>query len=269
MKPLQYVTQIERVEVELTRLNAARSLVEKPRQLEIRTLGQCTLLRDLTDPASGYYNRVKGLGPDDLHRLDEVLEYYPDTPPCFDLTPDHMTEEVASELSRRGFIPAGQLVFMQVQPGPGAEPPASPPEQQITVERVTAGNVEEYISWIADSMGGKEISAEMLERSRDYFYREDFLNYMILIDGAPAAMGSLFMYGQEGYIANDYTFPAFRGRGLQTRLLRQRLHDAAERGLTEVYTDVEFGSASHSNMERTGFRTVFLNTFWMKPDNSK
>ncbi|WP_187355184.1 GNAT family N-acetyltransferase [Paenibacillus tengchongensis] len=266
MKPLQYVARIEQIEIELTQLNASRSLVEVPRQLEVQRLGQCILLRDPGDPAPGYYNRVKGLGPADLHRLDEVLACYPHTSPLLDLTPDQMKEEVAAELSRRGFIPVEQLVFMQTKPVFLAELTEVTAEPRVTVERVHAGNAGEYVRWIADSMGGKVLSPEMVERSRDYFYRPDFLNYMISIDGQPAAMGSLFVCGQEGYITNDYTFAAFRGRGLQTALLNHRLRDAAERGLTNVYTDVVFGSVSHANMEKAGFRTAFLNTFWMKPE---
>ncbi|MNP47513.1 hypothetical protein D3C76_1415710 [compost metagenome] len=76
-------------------------------------------------------------------------------------------------------------------------------------------------------------------------------------------MGSLFLSGEKGYLANDYTFPEFRVRGCQSALIKRRLTDAAERGATTVYTDVEFGSASHANMERAGFRLAFLNTYWI------
>ncbi|MNW12743.1 hypothetical protein D3C71_2105090 [compost metagenome] len=72
------------------------------------------------------------------------------------------------------------------------------------------------------------------------------------------------MNGDEGYIANDYTFEAYRGKGCQRTLLRQRLSDAAKLGVKQVYTDVVFGSASHGNMEKAGFKIVFLTTFWIK-----
>lgn len=258
MKPLDYVNHIERMEIELTRLNASRSLVAVERQLEVKTVGTVTLLRDSTDPSSVYYNRIKGFGPQMLAELDELLSYYPGAAPCFDMSPDHMTEEVTRALCKKGFFPAEQLVFMVMHPSlEGLETPA------FQFERVTEETAEEFIEWIGKSAGGMEMTRQMIERSKEYFYRADFMNYMLRIDGEPAAMGSLFLHEAEGYLANDYTFPAYRGKGCQSSLIKHRLAEAARLGVKAVYTDVEFGSASHANMERAGFRTAFLNTYWM------
>lgn len=68
----------------------------------------------------------------------------------------------------------------------------------------------------------------------------------------------------NGYAANDFTFPAFRGKGCQTALIRHRLSMASSLGLDRVFADVEFGTTSHANMLKTGFQTVFINTFWLK-----
>ncbi|AIQ50001.1 hypothetical protein R70723_32055 [Paenibacillus sp. FSL R7-0273] len=258
MKPIDYVNHIEQIEIELTRLNAARSLVNVPRRLEITSSGRTTLLRDHTEPASAYYNRIKGFGPDDLSLLDTLLSHYPDVAPCFDLSPDHMTEEVARALCSRGYLPAEQLAFLYVH----LEEHSAVAATDFQIERVTEQTAEAFIEWIRKSAGGLRVTGEMIARSREYFYREDFLNYMISIDGRPASMGSMFLSGEEGYLANDYTFPEYRGRGCQTSLINKRLAEAAGLGIKRVYTDVEFGSASHANMERAGFRTAFLNTYW-------
>ncbi|WP_216625226.1 hypothetical protein, partial [Paenibacillus phytorum] len=74
------------------------------------------------------------------------------------------------------------------------------------IERVTEQTAEEYIRWIELSKGGKKFNEEMIARSKFYFYSPHFVNYMLRIDGKPAAMGSLFLNGEEGYVANDYTF---------------------------------------------------------------
>ncbi|MFB9326161.1 hypothetical protein ACFFSY_09580 [Paenibacillus aurantiacus] len=92
----------------------------------------------------------------------------------------------------------------------------------------------------------------------------DFANYMLRINGSAASMGSMFIHGQSGYLANDFTFEAFRGRGCQTSLISRRLSDARMLGLDFVATDVEFGTVSHGNMLKAGFKTAYLNTFWMK-----
>jgi hypothetical protein len=258
-KPLYYVEQIEEIELELTKLNASRSLVPVERQLEVLRKGNSILLRDPTDPTSNYYNRIKGFGPQDLSDLDKLLSYYNNVTPCFDMTPNHMTEEVSRALSEKGFIPVEQLVFMFADPSNGLESTSA-----FQIERVTERSAEEFIRWIVLSKDGMEVNEEIIARSQAYFYSPNFLNYMLSVDGSPAAMGSLFLNGQEGYIANDYTFESFRGRGCQLALLGRRLSDAVKLGVKTVYTDVEFGSVSHGNMEKVGFKTAYLNTFWIK-----
>jgi hypothetical protein len=259
-KPLFYVDQIEKMELELTKLNASRSLVPVQRKLEITCHGDSILFMDQTDPASNYFNRIKGFGPLDLPELDTLLSYYKNGAPCFDMTPNHMTKEVTCALSEKGFIPVKQLVYMFTDPSSVLESTSA-----FQIERVTERSAEEYIRWIALTKdGGMEINEEMVARSKAYFYSPVFLNYMLRIDGSPAAMGSLFLNGEEGYIANDHTFKSFRGRGCQMALLRHRLSDAFKLGVKNVYTDVEFGSVSHGNMEKVGFKTVYLNTFWIK-----
>jgi hypothetical protein len=258
-KPLYYVEQIEKIELELTKLNASRSLVPVERQLQVSKMGNSILLRDPTDPTSIYYNRIKGFGPQDFSDLDKLISHYNNVAPCFDMTPNHMTEEVTRALSERGFIPVEQIVFMFTHPLNGLELSSA-----FQIERVTEKNVEEFIRWIALSMNGMELKEEVIARTKAYFHSPNFLNYMLSIDGRPAAIGSLFLNEQEGYIANDYTFKSFRGRGCQLALLRQRLSDAVKLDIKTVYTDVEFGSVSHGNMEKVGFKTAYLNTFWIK-----
>lgn len=261
MKVLDYVERIEHIEVELTKLNAARSLTERERRLEVTVSGSCTLLRDLNDPASMYYNRIKGFGPADAAHVDRLLTHYDENnAPVVDMTPDRLTAETASALIERGYQPVQQLAFMRAAPWIGE----ADRETSLRIEQVGERNAEEFIRWIGLSKGGTEFSPHVVKRVEKYFYRPDFRNYMLTIGGEPAAMGSLFLHGPEAYLANDYTFEAFRGRGCQTALLRHRLAAAAELGAEDIYTDVEFGSVSHNNMGKAGFETVFVNTFWVK-----
>ncbi|MCT2197279.1 GNAT family N-acetyltransferase [Paenibacillus sp. p3-SID1389] len=121
-------------------------------------------------------------------------------------------------------------------------------------------------SLIEQSRGGdgSALDEGMVKRKIRYYYRDDFQNFVAYLGGEPAGMGSLFMRGDTGYLANDFTFPAYRKRGIQTALIRHRLQTARELGLKRVYTDVEFASASHANMLKCGFELVYVNTFWMK-----
>ncbi|WP_309122285.1 GNAT family N-acetyltransferase [Paenibacillus sp.] len=259
-KPIELQANIERMELELTKWNAERSLTPTKRQVEATDVGGCVLLQDRTDPHSMYYNRIKGFGAGDVPRLQEILAWYPasDAAPCFDMTPDRTGPEASRALADAGFLPAEQLAFM------AAEPSDAEAATSFDIRLVTERTAETFIRWIEASSPGQPIADATVERTKGYFWQPHFRNYMIEIDGSPAAMASLFLHGGEAYLANDYTFEAYRGRGCQTALIRRRLADAARLGAKAVYTDVVFGTPSHANMEKAGFRTAFVNTFWCK-----
>ncbi|MDQ6418879.1 GNAT family N-acetyltransferase [Paenibacillus sp. LHD-117] len=262
LKPLELVRRAERMELELTQWNAIRALSGVEKRLEAKRIGETTLLIERTAPDSVYYNRVKGFGPADLPELDDILAAYEGFAPSFDMAPPNMTEDIGIALTERGYAPAEQLAFLYTERSEDWQAGSL-----FHIERVTdAAAADTFIEWIVLSNPGLNINEATIARTRDCFHAPNFRNYMIRIDDHPAAMGSMFLHGEEGYIANDYTFPDFRGRGCQSALLKARMHDAAELGLKRLYTDVEFGSVSHGNMEKAGFRLAYVNTIWLKID---
>ncbi len=63
-------------------------------------------------------------------------------------------------------------------------------------------------------------------------------------------------------MANAFTFPAFRGRGVQSALIQRRIQDAALFGVKSLFTDVEFLSPSYRNLQRMGFAFHYASTSW-------
>ncbi|MCM2998444.1 GNAT family N-acetyltransferase [Paenibacillus cellulositrophicus] len=255
----QKVNDIEEIELELTRFNARRALSSQDKRLEEIRIGSARLLVEATGPDSLYYNRVKGFGIADLEHLDQIVSEYEqrNTRPCFDMAPTRLNEQVALALHRKGFLPTDQLAFLEAEP---AEAAAVHPD--ITIEPVDEGNVDVLLEAVSDLMGG--VPADILARKKRYFTLPEFRNYLAYSDGQLAGIGSMFIHAGKGYLANDYTLPAFRGRGCQTTLIRHRLSEAKRTGLSTVYTDVVFGSSSHNHMLVQGFRHVYTNSFWVR-----
>lgn len=221
---LRDVERMIHLETELTRFNNERSLQLAESRLTVTPIGGTTLLSDELSPQSSYYNRVIGFGPSDLDRLPEILGIYEAAgiDPCFDMSPDRQTGEVAEALASKGFVPRLQLAFLKNERiGKDMGRDLSEGFPSLTkIEISLISNEEEAISFI-----------RLIERS---------------------------------YLANDFTFPGYRRRGVQTAMIRHRLQAAAALGLKRVYTDVEFASASHANMLKSGFELVYMNAFWMK-----
>lgn len=267
------VERMIHLETELTKFNNERSLYLAESRLTVTQIGGTTLLSDELSPQSSYYNRVIGFGPADLDQLSEILGIYAAAgiDPCFDMSPDRQTGEVAEALAAQGFVPRLQLAFLKNECNGedlGRKPAEGlAPHTEIEISRISdEEEAHSFIRLIERSRGGDSpaLDEAIVQRKSRYFYREDFQNFVVFIGGEPAGMGSMFIRGDTGYLANDFTFPDYRRRGVQTALVRHRLQTAAALGLKRVYTDVEFASASHSNMLKGGFELVYLNAFWMK-----
>jgi hypothetical protein len=254
------VSKIEKIEMELTVFNSKRALSSSEKNLEIIEVGNSILLKDKVSPQSIYYNRVKGFSPTDLDKLDQIIQIYEQDQitPCFDLAPNHLNYDLAKALANKGFFSAEQLAFLQISPKK-----TKTAQHQFHIVQVTEANAEEFIKLIGLS-NGLAYETELIKQKTEYFFRTNFKNYIVYMGNQPAGMGSLFIYGNEGYIANDFTFSDFRGRGLQTALIHYRLKVAKEMDLEMVYTDVEFGTTSHNNMVKIGFQLVYVNSFWMR-----
>jgi GNAT superfamily N-acetyltransferase len=257
---LNAVEKIGKIELELTVFNSKRALSANEKRLESFYIGNSVLVRDTASPRSIYYNRIKGFSSSDLDKLGRILEVYDEVQitPCFDMTPDSLNYDVAKALNSKGYFSAEQLAFLQI-----SADAITQNFNPIKMVQVTEEHAEQFIELIGMS-NGTVYEDSLIKQKSDYFHLPNFKNYIAFIGDNPAGIGSLFISGNEGYIANDFTFPEFRGKGIQTALINHRLHEAKKLGLEKIYTDVEFGSISHNNMAKIGFQLVYVNSFWMK-----
>ncbi|MGI8385982.1 GNAT family N-acetyltransferase [Robertmurraya sp. P23] len=258
------VRRINEMEMSLTAFNSKRSLYADKTNLIVKKMGSSTLLIDENVPDSIYFNRIKGFGNKDVPIIDDILGEYASKQitPCFDLTPSDISMEVAQALMKRRYACCEQLAFLEV------DPKAYEREQRniaVEIVKVTEKNVEEFLNLIALS-NGRDIEEDLAQEKANYFVQPYFKNFIAYINGQPSGMGSLFIEGKEGYIANDFTFLSYRGKGIHQALLDYRIKLSQAIGLTKVYTDVEFGSISHNNMLKLGFSQVFINSFWIKQE---
>jgi GNAT superfamily N-acetyltransferase len=104
---------------------------------------------------------------------------------------------------------------------------------------------------------------------RGWLGRPDWRLYLARVDGRAAAAAKLFMHDGVAFFCDGTTHPDFRGRGLQTALLRHRAAVARERGAELLFSHAEFGSSSHRNMERLGLRVLHTRAIWTRPPESK
>jgi hypothetical protein len=148
-------------------------------------------------------------------------------------------------------------------PGPVLAPtaPAVPrPGLAPGVEvRVCAGEERELWGAIAAQAfnDDADVSLAHEEFGRLMAVRPDRILVMGWVDGRPVATGGLVIYGDIAWLMGDATLSAYRRRGLQQAIQRERLRLAREAGCALAVTESVPGSGSQRNMERLGFRLVY------------
>jgi acetyltransferase (GNAT) family protein len=208
-------------------------------------------------------NKVYCFGPDDLPRLPEILTFYESDAlePTFYLTPAGFCADVAIALSAAGFA---QREFEQaiLYGVPSTELGTAP--KRITIERVTADSLEEYIQTNADGFefppGWREAAADDLRR---HFTPND-LRFLARFDGEPAAVAGLRIRDHVASLGGGATTPRHRNKGCHLALVRHRLDVAYLLGCTLVIGAAAFGSGSFRNQQRAGLRFAYLESGWRR-----
>lgn len=90
---------------------------------------------------------------------------------------------------------------------------------------------------------------------------EGWLHYLVEYDGEPGSASVLYVSDGVAQLFVATTMPAFRGRGGQGALIRQRLRDALDAGADLATSQTGTGNASPRNMERRGFELLY--TRWI------
>ena len=73
-KVLEHVSRIEEMEIQLTTFNSRRALSKVDKKLEVKKIGDCSLIYEPNSPNSIYYNRVKGFGMKDIDKLEKPVD---------------------------------------------------------------------------------------------------------------------------------------------------------------------------------------------------
>ena len=174
--------------------------------------------------------------------------------PRFEVVPGLATVEICRELARLGCFQSGFHTSLICEP-------AAHGPQDAAVEKVTRATLDEFLETHAAGWGMRD-PAGFKANTRGWLDQPGWTLYLARTYGQAAATGILYVHGKIGYCADAATVPAFRGRGLQTALLRRRIADASAAGVDFICSAAEFLSGSHRNMQRAGMRLQFVRAVW-------
>ena len=232
----------------------------EPRMLTVSQFGRTIAAKARGGRPS---NKVFCFGHEDVSRLDEILAFYAvdGLEPEFYLSPSGFSHAVGAALTAAGF---SQFDFQQaiLYGVPSSELTSPPPH--ITIERVSAGNLEAYLTTLAD---GFEMPAEWrgaaIEEARRRFSGEE-QRFLARVSGEPAAVATLRVREGVASLGGGATTPRHRNKGCHLALVRHRLDVAYLLGCTLVVGGANYGSGSFRNQLRAGLQLAYVESGWRR-----
>jgi N-acetylglutamate synthase-like GNAT family acetyltransferase len=233
-------------------------------EVTVTAFGEARAVCTPRDSDIDFLNTVHRLRPEDVEQVPLIAEHYraAAVQPWLELSPAPEFDRLADALADAG---GRHLSFTAVHERdlPAGAPDALPPG--VTVREV--GPEHDDFVWVLPQGHGRTEAelAEAIRRTRAQSRVEGARQYLATVDGRPAAAAVLFQAGGLAYLASASTLEPLRRRGCQTALIQRRLADAAAAGCRRVATLTTWGSQSHANMARAGFRTVYTSAVWRLP----
>lgn len=234
------------------------ALPGNPYGADVRQFGRLTALATPGMRSRSFVNRIFGAGDGDETDLAAAVAWLRSlaVPVRIDVSPLAGHELLLRHLARQGF---GALGFQSALYGEAASMPAADVPGVTVRLAETAAEYDfaagalapvfdesspRWVQWLTDSM-------------RASFARPEWRTYIAYVDGHLAGFGQLHLADGTGCLALAGTLHAFRGRGVQTALIRRRIADAVAAGCDLITAQTGNGTVSQQNMERCGLRVAY------------
>ncbi|REK76835.1 N-acetyltransferase [Paenibacillus paeoniae] len=211
----------------------------------------------------GLFNSVKGYSDEDIDRLEEVMTFYRERERRFQLEidPIGVSPKLFRHLSESGLFQEG---FHSVLYGlPGMEAPELPPE--IKIRQIYDEHEFDHFAGIHCVGSGMDIihKHHFANNNIGLLNRPGWRLYLAYWKEEPAAVAVMYGSGNIASLTLAATAPQFRRNGLQTSLLKWRMHEAYKAGYELVVAQASFGSQSQNNMERVGLQMAWTRGVWI------
>lgn len=207
-------------------------------------------------------NRIYGVCPEDVGLLDDLLHFYHRDGLSLALfvAQGQMTQALFERLTHAGLWSAGSGTVPTIVPD-GRADVALPPG--VLVRPSGTDEKELYLDLFQQAFDDR---SERDPEYRAFQWAEDALpggaRYIAELDGQPVGMASFPVLDGIGFLGTAGVLREFRGRGIQTALIRRRLADAPCLGCDLVLVGGSPGSTTYRNFERAGLRLIPTGMSW-------
>ncbi|MDQ0059841.1 GNAT family N-acetyltransferase [Paenibacillus harenae] len=243
------------------RMLAIKERPGNPEGIEIWQTGHTTCYYSETMPWASF-NTVKGFRGEDIEHLDSILEFYESRGrnAHFELIPSFVDQMLMRTLSERGLYQSGFHASMYATPVLQTN---EKDDAAIRIRMIEADEFEVYARIHCRSTGLPNDGIPHVAGNNKVLYdRAGWFFYLASIENEPAAVGVMHVSNRIASFTFAATLPEYRGKGLQGRLLSERIHAAAQQKCELAVAQCAFLSQSHRNMEKAGMRIGYVRASW-------
>lgn len=242
------------------RMLAIKERPGNPEGIEIWQTGQTSCYFSETMPWASF-NTVKGFRSEDIEHLDAILEFFQKRgrKAHFELIPSFVDQTLMRALSERGLYQSGFHTSLYATPA--FQTYAD--DAAIRIRMIEADEFEVYARIHCRSTGLSDDGIPHVAGNNRVLYgRAGWFFYIASIDNEPAAVGVMHVSNRIASFTFAATLPEYRRKGLQGRLLSERIHAAAQQKCELIVAQCAFLSQSHRNMEKAGMRIGYVRASW-------
>jgi GNAT superfamily N-acetyltransferase len=255
--------KIEAIEISYTRsrLEGMQNADVNPLGIITRNYGNGYAFLIKQWPDFWYGNRVLGLESSDEKYIDEIADFFRNAGLDFrfEFIPGNLSLKMAAQLHKRGFFQGSFSAALYGSPQL-MEPPLT---ENVIVKEVRESKFDLFLDIYQDGFDLPRLDMNEKATATSWLLGEkDLVLSIAEIDGVPASVSILFMKDDVAMLADFATLPQFRGEGCQTALMRYQISQTIEKECKLLVSFVEFGSASHRNMERAGLKIAYTKSLW-------
>ena len=253
--------------VEFSEARAYASLMQcAPRRklnangIETVNIGSALALVATSVSGSLNMNRVIGLGiaePATETMVDGIADLYRPRGLSFGIeagplaTPSDLTGWLRARCIRRG---VGTAMHYRV-----ARPIAQEPDREVQVIRAPRSSIREVADICCSVFRMPKAAHMLIEGTAD---QPGWRQWLAICNGEPVGAALSFVGERVGWLGWDATLPAFRGRGIQSALIGERVTEAALAGCDHVTSETAVngaagGDPSFRNYQRAGFSVAY------------
>ena len=263
----QLAQRIEQNDIDysISRLEGMQQAKGNPLQIEINRYGNVNAFLIKGWPNFWYGNKVLGLEPSSERYLEQIIDLFSRHHLSFrfEIMPGNLNSSLASRLHKLRF---SQMGFNTAVYGIPALARNASTNEQLKVREVQPNEVDLFLELYQQGFELPRLRPQEKEAVLFWLNRASANLYLCMaeVDDTPAGVGILYMENGIGLLADAATLPEFRGRGCHGAMIHHRITQAEKQNCDLLTSFVEFGSASHMNLERAGLRVAYTKAMWWK-----